>query len=86
MNAPISKESGRCLITEVRITGISVDVAVSFNTVAHHRYVVEKSADLVNWTSVAGAEDVPGTGAVVTVYDRGGGCQPHQVYRGRLLQ
>jgi hypothetical protein len=58
----------------------------SFNTVAGHRYVVVKSDDAVNWSPIAGAEDVLGSGEVLTVYDRSGGCQNHRVYRAQLLE
>jgi hypothetical protein len=76
---------GRCLITEVRLVGLSVDVAITFNTVAGHHYVVEKSDDFVNWSAVTGAGNVTGTGSTATVYDVGGGCQASRIYRARLL-
>jgi hypothetical protein len=85
VNALIRKAEGTCTITEVRITGISVDTVVTFNTVSGRRYVAEKSDDMVHWTPIIGGEDVPGTGSPVTVIDRGGGCQPSRLYRARLL-
>ena len=82
----IGKAEGECLITEVRLTGIRLDVAVSFNTVGNHVYVLEKSDDMVNWSAVEGSEEVNGTGDIVTVYDRGSGIQSHRTYRARLLR
>jgi len=76
---------GRCLITEVRVSGISVDVAITFNTVSGHNYAVEKSDDLVNWSAVTGAETVAGTGGATIIYDRAAGCQAQRLYRARLL-
>jgi hypothetical protein len=77
---------GRCIITEVHTVGSSTDVAITFNTVVGHRYVVEKSDDFLSWSSVAGAENVIGTGSSATAYDRGGGCQPSRIYRARLVE
>ena len=83
----IQKAQGSCLITEVRITGIRLDVAVSFNTVAGHTYTVEKSDDGgANWSAVPGAENVAGTHSIVTIYDQGGGGQSQRIYRARLLE
>ena len=82
----IQKAQGSCLITEVRITGIRLDVAVSFNTVSGHTYTVEKTDDGVNCSAVTGAENVPGTGNIVTVYDEGGGGQSQRIYRARLIE
>ena len=86
VNAPVLKGQGSCVITEVRVTDIRLDVAVSFNTVSGHSYTVEKTDDGVNWSAVTGAENVPGTGAIVSVYDQGGGAQPQRMYRARLLE
>ena len=86
VTATIRKAQGRCLITEVRVVGIRVDTAVTFNTVQGRRYIAEKSDDMINWTAIVGAENVPGTGGEVTVVDRGGGCQPQRLYRARLLE
>ena len=85
-SVPIQKPQGSCLITEVRITAIRLDVAVSFNTVSGHAYTVEKTDDGVNWSAVTGAENVAGTGNIVTVYDQGGGGQSQRIYRARLLE
>ena len=85
VNAPIQKGQGSCVITEVRVTGIRLDVAVSFNTVLGHSYTVEKTDDGQNWNAVTGAEAVPGTGAIVSVYDQGGGAQSQRMYRARLI-
>jgi hypothetical protein len=76
---------GSCTITEVRVTGISVDAAVTFNTIVGHHYTVEKSDNAVNWSGVTGAESVTGSGAITTVIDHGAGCQAMRLYRARLL-
>lgn len=65
---------------------IRIDAAVSFNAVAHRRYVLERSINGVDWTLVPGAEDIPGTGGIVTAYDPGAGCQGLRLYRARLTQ
>jgi hypothetical protein len=85
VNAPIARAQGRCVITEVRIDSISIDVVVRFNTVAQRHYVLEKSDDLTTWSAVAGAEDILGTGGLVTAVDHNGGSSPNRIYRGRLL-
>jgi hypothetical protein len=63
-----------------------VDTSVSFNTVATRRYMVEKATDLVTWRPVPGATNVLGTGGIVTIVDRGSGCQNFALYRARLLE
>lgn len=85
VDATIIKPQGFCTITEVRITAISVDTLVSFNTIASRRYMVEKTTDLQTWTPVAGATNVLGTGSIVTALDRGSGCASAVLYRARLL-
>jgi hypothetical protein len=85
-NGILGKSIGTCTITEVRVTGLSVDTSVSFNTIVGRRYTVEWSGNAVTWEPVAGATDVLGTGEIVTVVDRGSGCQPSRAYRARLLQ
>jgi hypothetical protein len=85
VNGYIVRPQGSCLITEVRITGISVDTAVSFNTVLSRRYIVEKSSDAQTWSAVSGATNVLGNGSIVTVFDRGAGCSSMTLYRARLL-
>ena len=74
-----------CLITEVRVTDLSVDTSVSFNTVPDRRYAVEKSTDGQNWTPVNGATDVLGTGGIVTIIDHASGCNPTALYRSKLV-
>ena len=51
-----------------------------------HTYTVEKTDDGVNWSAVRGAENVAGTGNIVTVYDQGGGGQLQRIYRARLIE
>ena len=87
-SVPFVKSQGACVITEVRVTGISIDVAVSFNTVAGRQYVLERTDDGgANWEAVPGAESIQGTGDIATAYDRGAGaCQSQRLYRARLLQ
>jgi hypothetical protein len=88
VNALISRGEGTCIITEVNVTGISVDTSVSFNTVLSHIYLVERTDDptMTSWTPVAGATDVVGTGGVVTIVDKGAGCATSRFYRARLIQ
>ena len=86
VNGFIVRPQGSCLITEVRITSLSVDTSVSFNTVLDRRYVVEKTTDFATWQPVSGATNVTGTGRVVTVLDRGSGCTSMMVFHARLLE
>ena len=86
INGWIASATGSCLITEVRITGISLDTAVSFNTVANKRYVVEKTTDSVTWDVVPGATNVLGNGSIVSIVDRGTSCQGMSIYRARILE
>jgi hypothetical protein len=81
----IIRPRGTCLITEVRISEVSIDTSVSFNTVLDRRYVVEKTADLIVWQPVAGATNLAGSGRTMTVVDRASGCTSFMVYRARLL-
>src|SRR5213075_3116786 len=74
INGLVTRPRLRCVITEVRITSISVDVSVSFNTVANRRYMLERSLNFTTWQPVAGATNVLGTGGIVTAIDRGNGC------------
>ena len=76
---------GRCVITEVRIAGISADILVSFNTISNRYYILEKSTDMATWTGVEGATNIRGTGDILTAADRGAGCASGQFYRARLL-
>ena len=85
VNGFIVRPQGTCTITEIRISNVSVDTSISFNTLANKRYRVEKSSDLVNWSDIQGATNVLGTGNIVTVLDRGVGCEPMVVYRASLL-
>jgi len=82
----ISRPQGSCLITEVRVTGLSVDTSISFNTVTNRFYVVEKSGNNLDWQPVPGATNVFGNGSIVTVLDRGSGCAPMTLYRARLIE
>lgn len=81
---PFVQPQGACVITEVRVTGISIDVAVSFNTVPARQYVLEFSDDGLNWSTVPGADNIQGTGDIVTAFDRAAGCQNQRLYRARL--
>lgn len=74
-----------CLITEVRIAGLSVDTAVSFNTVPGRRYVLERTNGTLGWETVPGAEEILGTGGIISFVDVGSGCQTSRQYRARLL-
>jgi hypothetical protein len=82
----VIRPEGSCLITEVRVTGLSVDTSISFNTVTNRFYVVEKSGNNFDWQPVPGATNVFGNGSIVTVLDRGSGCAPMTIYRARLIE
>src|SRR5260221_5160453 len=84
VNGFITRGMASCIITEVRITGLSVDTSVSFNTVANRHYAVERFTPDSNCVAVTGAENVLGTGNIVTILDRGSGCQSMSLYRARL--
>jgi hypothetical protein len=84
-NGLLGKPRGRCTITEVRIAGISLDTTVIFNTVLGRRYVVERTSNTIDWEVIPGATNVPGTGELVSILDRGSGCQGMRAYRARLL-
>ena len=84
-NAVLVRSEATCIITEIRITGISVDTAISFNTVANRHYALERTSDLVNWQTVLGATNIAGTGGIVTVIDHGSGGAAGVVYRARLV-
>jgi hypothetical protein len=86
VNGIIGRARGNCTITEVRITSISVDVSLNFNTVANRHYMVERSADFVTWQPVAGATNVLGTGGIVTAVDRSNGCVGSVLYRATVLE
>jgi hypothetical protein len=82
----IIRPEGSCLITEVRVTGLSVDTSISFNTVTNRFYMVEKSGNNLDWQPVPGATNVAGNGGIVTVLDRGSGCAAMTLYRARLIE
>lgn len=87
-NAVIARAQASCIITEVRIAGISVNTSISFNTVLNHTYLVERTdnAAMINWMPVVNATNVLGTGNIVTVIDPGTGCEGIRFYRARLIQ
>jgi len=85
VGALIAQGVGTCVITEVRVLGVRMDVAVTFNTVVGHHYIVERTDDLSTWTTVPGAQSVAGTGSTATIYDQGAGGQLMRLYRARLL-
>jgi hypothetical protein len=85
VNAFVADARGRCVITEVRITGISADILVSFNTISNRYYILEKSTDMATWAAVEGAANIRGTGDIVIAADRGVGCAAGNFYRARLL-
>jgi len=85
VNGSLSKSRGTCTITEVRVDGISVNTEVSFNTVSNHRYAVERSFNGIDWEVVPSATNIVGSGEIVTIVDRGAGCQSLRTYRARLL-
>lgn len=86
INATLARSQATCTINELRITALAFHVDVSFNTVNQARYRVEWSEDASNWSPVAGAENVPGTGSIVTVTHTNAACNPSRVYRVLLLE
>lgn len=85
VNGRLGDVQAACTITEVRIVGIRVDTSISFNTVTNHRYVVERTSNMVSWEPVAGATNVLGTGSIISIVDQGTGCDAMRAYRARLL-
>jgi hypothetical protein len=87
VNATLASHSrGTCIITEVQIADISVDTTIRFHTIMNRNYILERSdIGLNNWTTVSGADKVPGTGGLVTVVDKGSGCTSGRIYRASLL-
>jgi hypothetical protein len=84
--ASLLQSTFACTIVEVRITGLSVDTSVTFNTLAGRHYMLEKSTDGINWGPVPGvSSDLTATGTSMTVVDRGSGCQGMTLYRANLL-
>jgi hypothetical protein len=86
VSGTLGKARGTCTITEVRIAEISVDTAVSFNTVINRRYTVERSNNAIDWEPVPNATDIVGTGQILTIVDKGSGCQSVRTYRARLIE
>jgi hypothetical protein len=70
------------LFTSVRVQG--GNVRLEFTTVAGRQYRVERTENLSgnSWSTVA--NNVPGTGAVVTVIDLGGATRTSRFYRASL--
>ena len=85
VNGTLARPRASCTITEVRIAGITVDTTISFNTVLNHSYVVERSSNAMDWEPVPGATNVVGTGEIISIIDRGSGCNATRTYRARLL-
>ncbi|HEY6168417.1 MAG TPA: proprotein convertase P-domain-containing protein, partial [Verrucomicrobiae bacterium] len=75
----------RNYLSIVSITLAGTNAEVAFSSVANKVYRVERNDDLsgTNWTSVA--NNVPGTGANVTVTNLGAAALPQRTYRVRLL-
>jgi len=86
VGAPVAQGTGTCLITEVRVMGLRLDAAITFNTVAGHAYQVEWTQDFTTWQPITGGENIPGTGSLVTVYDKGVNPQSGRFYRARLVE
>jgi hypothetical protein len=85
-NATLAKTQATCTINELRITALTFDVNISFNSVNQAIYRVEWSEDGTNWSGVPGSENVPGTGSVVTITHTNAACNPSRLYRVLLLQ
>ena len=89
-NAHIGRAVGTVtILPDVAITGLSVDVAVTFTTLSGRRYAVEKATDPSTGplNLVVGATNILGTGNQVTALDKGAGCSPGAFsYRVRVIQ
>ena len=85
-NATLARSQGTCTINELRITALTFDVNVSFNSVNQARYRVESTDDGTNWSAVPGSENVLGTGNMVTVTHTNAACNPGRIYRVLLLE
>ncbi len=73
-------------ITAVQRAGAAI--TIRFTTSATANYRLERASALgpaATWTTVPGAESVPGTGGAVTVTDTAAASQPAYFYRVRLL-
>jgi hypothetical protein len=86
VNATLLRTTIVCTVVEVRITAMSVDTLITFNTLSGRRYVLEKSNDGVNWAAVAGASNILASGSSLTLTDHGSGCAGMNLYRAALIQ
>ncbi|HYV29872.1 MAG TPA: Calx-beta domain-containing protein, partial [Candidatus Binatia bacterium] len=86
-NATLAEGTGRCLITELRITSIEVaetSLLISFTTSAGQpdlAYCLERASHLrpsADWTAVASGT---GTGSIITLTNAGGGSLRTGYYR-----
>ena len=85
-NAVLAGSPGICTINELRVTSLAFHVAVSFNSANQARYRIEWTEDASNWSPVAGAETVLGTGNTVTITHTNAACNPGRLYRILLLE
>jgi hypothetical protein len=86
VGGPVAQGMGTCLITEVRVVGMRMDIAITFNTVVGHHYSVEWTQDFVTWQAVSGAEDIVGVGGNMSIYDYGVNPQSQRFYRARMIE
>ena len=56
--ATLSRSTIVCTVVELRVTGVTVDTVLTFNTLAGRRYLVEKSADGLNWTPLVNGRKI----------------------------
>jgi hypothetical protein len=74
VNATLLRTTIFCTIAEVRITALSIDTAVTFNTLAGRHYLVEKSTDGMSWLPIPGvATNLTPSGSSLTIVGRGSG-------------
>jgi hypothetical protein len=85
-NAVLAGSQSICTINELRVTSLAFHVDVSFNSVNQARYRIECSEDSSNWSPIAGAENVLGTGNTVTITHTNAACNPSRLYRVLLLE
>jgi hypothetical protein len=76
-------------IREARVVSLRREAnhsAVTIRTTSTQRYALESSPDFITWSTVPGADNVPGTGGNLEVTDPSEDCCGHRFYRTRLLR
>jgi hypothetical protein len=90
MSGCVGVFNSRFIITirETRVSSVRIETnhaVVSLPTTSSQRYALESSPDMMSWSVVPGADDIPGTGGMVPVIDPAEACCGARFYRTRLL-